>query len=272
MKPQEVIIIESISHILSGTSLICSLFVIITYLLFKRKTTARIILNLSFCSFFLSIAVIIPDQFSNEILKKLCIVQGTLFQFFVTFFLSMYLLLTFHLFVWSFTLDISVLHVYESIFWIICLIGSLISTSIPLFLNKIGRGNRNHCWIKHDDITWEIISLYIPSVIVFLFSLVMWTRILYTFINFIKKGKFSFLESGFHIGRHILFLSLFLIIFVIFGLEAVITYHYGEMFILTLFDTIALSTHGIIILLFYGLNLNNLKYWYKLIKCQYTHE
>eukprot|EP01080_Neovahlkampfia_damariscottae_P010703 gene10703-3325_t len=230
-------IVSIISHILSGISLLCSL-----------KATARIILHFSISTFFLAVALILPDQFSYPTTTRLCIIQGTLLQFFASSAILWYLILTFHLFVWSFTKDISILEPFQYLFWSFSLIISLIFTVIPVFFNKIGLGERNHCWIITDDILWEIFCFYVPIAIVITLSMTMWTKVTFTFIQFVQKSKFNFVKSSFHIGRHVAFLFVFFIIFSTFAIEAIVTYTTKEQnLIVTILDTIALSSPGIIL-------------------------
>jgi len=196
LSSKETLALQIIAHSSSMLSILGSIFIILSYLLFRniRKAHAPLIFWLSVCDFFSSLAYFAIPVAKGSIY---CSVQGGMIQFFqigsftwtASIALALYLVMvknkTFnvgighlmkylHLFAWSF---------------------AAIDVGIGVYLNVYGDANYegegsppSWCWIKSDRNLEKFVLYFLPFGVVWIFNLIIYVMVSRT-INKVVKSQ-----------------------------------------------------------------------------------
>lgn len=258
-----------LTQILCGISIFCSLFTIITYLFFKRKMPGGLVLYFSICSFFISLAGIIHNQLEYTYTPTLCLIQGSILVYFGSSMALWYMIISVNLYIILYLknkkVTINLVPLFHVIGWLI----PLVSTCILLFLKKIGRTDRNWCWIidsKFENFPiWEFCSFYLIMILSGIIAMISWVLIV---ILVCKNLYNANLFSGFQLARYIIFIFTYFICFIIFLSEAILTHLNTDSIVAKIFeilDIIFFSSQGIIVFVFFGFSIVHLRKWKNLI-------
>jgi len=257
--------IQDILLHLNWISLVCCLFVVMTFLLFKREFPRSMPLQLGVVTCLLHAGLLMGPVMGFDGLfqmKSYCYIQASILQYSSVAIGCWLFNIALHLYYiivkkWTYQKSLRLVPFLHLFGWVFPLV-----TIIPPLAAKKMVDRNFWCWVSNESNgVWELSCFYIPVMIILILTSVLWIILL------IRICKISTQFKTVSYSIQSMLIIFFLSISFAFQCAHRIYNHSGQdSFVLELLHTVTLSSIGLVVFFVYGLNYDNIQLYTRLFK------